>query len=63
MTVSVVRIGDLLREMGGGRWWPDDPAENKDAVIVLLHAHRIEESVWGIVRIVAAMKDGEANDA
>ena len=51
------RTGELLREMGDGRWWPDDHAGDKDAAAVLLHAHRIEGSVQEIARIVAAMKD------
>lgn len=56
------RIGELLREMEDGRWWPDDPAGDEDAAIVLLHAHRIEESLREIARIVAAMKDCDADD-
>jgi hypothetical protein len=51
------RIGELLREMEDGRWWPDDRAGSEDATKVLLHTHRIEESVQEIARIVAAMKD------
>ena len=51
------RIGELLHEMGDGRWWPDDPAGDEDAATVLVHAHRIEQSVEEIARIVAAMKD------
>ena len=51
------RIDELLREMGDGRWWPDDHVGNEDAATVLLHAHRIEESVQEIARIVTAMKD------
>jgi hypothetical protein len=51
------RIGELLREMGDGRWWPDDHAGDEDAATVLLHTHHIEESGQEIARIVAAMKD------
>jgi hypothetical protein len=50
-------IGELLRELNDGRWWPDDHAGNEDAVNVLTHARNIEESVCEISRIVATMKD------
>jgi hypothetical protein len=48
--------------MMAGRWWPNDPAKDEDAVTFLLHLHRFEESVQEIARLVAAMKDEEAND-
>lgn len=48
---------DRIGELGDGRWWPDDHAGDEDAATVLLHTHRIEESVQEIARIVAAMKD------
>ncbi|MHB2204934.1 hypothetical protein [Methylobacterium sp. CM6257] len=51
------RMDELLREMGDGRWWPDDHVGDEDAATVLHHAHRIEESLREIARIVAAMKD------
>lgn len=51
------RIGELLRDLDDGRWWPDDHAGNEDAASVLVHAHKIEESVREIGRIIATMKD------
>jgi hypothetical protein len=51
------RLSGLLRELGDGRWWPNDHAGDQDAATVLHHAHRIEESLQEIARIVAAMKD------
>jgi hypothetical protein len=50
-------MDELLRAMGDGRWWPDDRVGDEDAATVLHHAHRIEESLREIARIVAAMKD------
>jgi hypothetical protein len=50
-------IGELLRQMEDGRWWPDDHIGNEDAATVLFHTHCIEESVQEITGIVAAMKD------
>ena len=51
------RIGELLRELNDGRWWPDDHAGNEDAAIMLVHTRVIEESVRAIDRIIATMKD------
>ncbi len=51
------RIGELLRDLDDGRWWPDDHAGNEDAANALVHARAIEESVREISRIVATMKD------
>lgn len=51
------RLGELLRELDDGRWWPDDLAGSEDAAEALAHAHAIEKHVGEVARIIATMKE------